>query len=82
MIHIWANQKSVAYLSGLNHNEKSIPFFISSSVAGPIFSRSYNIVQKETRWIKMSYGWLKEEEFWIQVLSPKTTPKLPYCSFK
>lgn len=43
----WGNQKSVAYLSGLNHKEKLIPFFFSSSVAGPIFSRSYSIDQRE-----------------------------------
>jgi hypothetical protein len=35
-----AAQKSVGYLSGLNHNEKSIPFFLRSSVGGPIRSKS------------------------------------------
>lgn len=40
-----ATQKSVGYLSGLNHKEKSIPFFLRSSVAGPIRSKSCSSVK-------------------------------------
>jgi hypothetical protein len=40
-----ATQKSVGYLSGLNHKEKSIPFFLRSSVGGPIRSKSCSSVK-------------------------------------